>query len=99
MKDGPLYVAEGARLSGRGVGFFFSGDDATLYFDSSSSISLSAPSDGLLAGLLFFEDPAARDARLFSILSDDARELTGTIYLPGGTLVVDADRPIADQSA
>ncbi len=99
IKDGPLYVSENARLSGAGVGFFFSGDDATLYFDSSSSISLSAPREGLLAGLLFFEDPAARDARLFSILSDDARELTGTIYLPGGTLVVDADRPIADQSA
>ena len=99
IKDGPLYVSEGARLAGTNVGFFFAGDDATLYFDSSSSISLSAPVEGLLAGLLFFEDPAARDARLFSILSDDARELTGTIYLPGGTLVIDADRPIADQSA
>lgn len=99
MKDGPLYVSENARLFGRGVGFYFKGDNATLYFDARTSISLSAPTGGPLAGLLFYEDPSARPERLFSILSDDARELTGTIYLPGGTLVVDADRPVADQSA
>jgi putative Flp pilus-assembly TadE/G-like protein len=99
MKDGPLYVSENARIVGTNVGFYFTGNGSTLFLDSNTSISLSAPTSGALAGLLFFEDPAAPKARLFSILSDDARELTGTIYLPNGTLVVDADRPIADHSA
>jgi hypothetical protein len=33
------------------------------------------------------------------ILSDDARNLLGTIYLPRGRLNVDANSPIADKSA
>lgn len=99
LRDGPLYVTENARLYGRNVGFYFKGDSATLYFDAQTSISLTAPATGTLAGLLFYEDPLAKNGRLFSILSDDARELTGTIYLSGGTLVVDADQPVADQSA
>ena len=99
MKDGPLWVGGSARITGEHVGFYFTGDDATLYFGSKTSISLSAPADGQLAGILFFEDRSAREGRLYSILSDDARVLTGTIYLPRATFVVDADRPIADQSA
>ncbi len=33
------------------------------------------------------------------ISSDDARMLLGTIYLPNGRLRVDANKPVADQSA
>jgi hypothetical protein len=34
-----------------------------------------------------------------SILSDDARTLLGTIYMPRGRLIVDATKPIADRFA
>ena len=33
------------------------------------------------------------------ITSDDARVLLGTIYLPVGDLVIDAKKPVVDQSA
>ena len=37
--------------------------------------------------------------RTYRIVSDNARNLLGTIYLPAGRLVIDAKRPVADRSA
>ena len=37
--------------------------------------------------------------REHKILSDDARLLLGTIYMPQGRLIIDATKPIADKSA
>jgi len=37
--------------------------------------------------------------REHKILSDDARVLHGTIYMPKGRLIIDASKPIADKSA
>ena len=33
------------------------------------------------------------------IISDNARTLLGTIYLPVGRLIIDSKRPVADESA
>ena len=99
MKDGPLHVGDSARIEGTHVGFYFTGFQSTLFFGPKTSISLVAPKDGLLAGILFFEEYSSTSGRLFNILSDDARTLTGTIYLPKATLIIDADRPVADKSA
>ena len=99
MKDGPLYITQEARLEGEYVGFFFTGKDSNLYFGPHSDISLSAPKDGDMAGLLFFEERDNKKVRPHAILSDSARKLEGTIYLPAGHLYIDADAPIADKSA
>jgi hypothetical protein len=37
--------------------------------------------------------------REHKILSDNARMLLGTIYMPHGRLIIDANKPIADKSA
>ncbi|KAF0123937.1 MAG: hypothetical protein FD152_3199 [Xanthobacteraceae bacterium] len=99
IKDGPLWVDGGASLSGTYVGFYLSGATSVINFTARSSISLSAPRDGALASLLFFEDRSAPVGRRHLISSDDARMLLGTIYLPNGRLRVDANKPVADQSA
>ncbi|MFN6952339.1 MAG: pilus assembly protein TadG-related protein, partial [Albidovulum sp.] len=99
MKDGPLWVDGGASLSGTYVGFYLSGAASVINFTARSTISLSAPRDGALASLLFFEDRSAPVGRRHLISSDDARMLLGTIYLPNGRLRVDANKPVADQSA
>ena len=52
-----------------------------------------------MAGLLMFEDRGAAKLRPYAILSDGARVLEGTIYLPQSHLYIDADAPIADKSA
>ena len=134
IKDGPLVVDQKGSLSGTDVGMFFTGDQAGLLFDKQSTISLAAPTTGIMAGLLIAEertvgnpvDPTAavigfvggllaplspappptpqplgqtRPLRTYRIISDNARTMLGTIYLPAGRLVIDADKPVADQSA
>lgn len=120
IKDGPLIVDGGGSLSGTEVGFFLTGAASNLTFDADSTISLSAPKDGPLAGILIFDDPAGTSARAkaprsgrgalgranptgaprqHQILSDNARNLLGTIYMPQGEIIIDATKPIADKSA
>ncbi len=126
IKDGPLIVDGNGALLGENTGFYFSGALATLFFDSESTISLTAPKDGVMAGLLFSEEraiPASSGAmppaegpkpkkapkerpspgggglREHRILSDNARVLLGTIYLPASRLVIDSSRDVAGGSA
>jgi hypothetical protein len=99
IKDGALKVAGNARITGNGVGFFITGAATPTIFSANSHISLVAPASGPMAGLLFFEDRDLPVALNHRITSDDARVLLGTIYLPVGSLVIDAKKPVADQSA
>ena len=98
IKDGPLLVADTAVVEGVNVGFYFTGQLARFSFSTGSSISFTAPKDGEMASLLFFASRAQSNVR-YDILSDNARQLLGTIYLPTGTLTIDANQPIADLSA
>ncbi|MBX9931741.1 MAG: hypothetical protein K2Y56_09425 [Methylobacterium sp.] len=124
MLNGALVVKKKAAMAGENVGFFFTGDKGGLLFDKDSIISLTAPKDGPMASLLFFEQrsvvspaappepdgllgtvpvppapPTDTPLRQYRIISDNARMLLGTIYLPAGRLVIDAKNPVADQSA
>ncbi len=98
MKDGPLYVDQAATVSGGGVGFFFTGASARFYFNTGTTVSFAAPKNGSMAGMLFFGS-RSQIGVAHEILSDNARQLLGTIYLPTGLLSIDANKPIADQSA
>jgi Flp pilus assembly protein TadG len=99
FRGGRLEVGKGSVLTGINVALHFSGKDATLQFDPDSSISLTAPKKGDMAGLLITEDRSNPEDQKFNILSNDARMLLGTIYLPKGRLYVGANKPVADQSA
>ena len=128
IKDGPLTVNKKSSFEGQNVGFYFSGDKAGLLFDKDSVVSLTAPRDGAMSGLLFAEergvvDPApaptpeldlitgllpplppllpssAPKMREYRIISDNARVLLGTIYLPSGRLIIDSTKPVSDRSA
>lgn len=128
IKEGPLLVTNTATFSGTDVGFYFSGNNTGLLFNKGSTISLTAPTTGVMAGLLMMEDtqvgsildPAillnallpinpvsltppplgsTTPMRSYRIISDNARTMLGTIYLPASRLVIDASRPVSDQSA
>lgn len=99
IKDAPLRVTGNGSLTGTNVGFFMTGSGAEVQFDTDSIVSLTAPRDGLMAGILLFEDRNAPINRTHSIISNNARNLLGTIYLSRGRLHVAANRPVADQSA
>jgi Flp pilus assembly protein TadG len=99
IKDGPLVVDSNADVRGDGVGFYLTGDKTVFQFLSNARVVLDAPTNGPLAGLLFFEDRAAKADREHVIKSNFVSNLTGTIYLPRGKLVIDATNEVAQQSA
>lgn len=98
IKKGALTVDGTSTLNGDHVGFYLT-QNATFSFTKQSTINLSAPKDGQLAGLLFFEDRNNNIGLNNKITSDNARYLLGTIYLSQATLMIDSTKPVADQSA
>lgn len=116
IKDGPFLVGGNSSLTGEGVGIYLKGLVSNLKFDAETTVSLSAPKDGPMSGLLIYDDPSGATALLNTvvsgkytkllsaprehlILSDNARMLLGTIYMPKGRLIIDANKPVADKSA
>ncbi len=99
MKDGPLHVVNSAKLTGSDVTIFLSGDRARIVFDRGTTIRLEGATSGPTAGMLIMEGRGSRLSRTHDILSNDARQLVGTIYLPRSVLKVDAASTVADQSA
>ncbi|GLS78092.1 TadE/TadG family type IV pilus assembly protein [Oharaeibacter diazotrophicus] len=89
VKDGPLEVANTAVVVGLGVGFYLTGAGAVFDIAANTSINLTAPLTGPLAGMLFFEDRANPEGT-HRIESRDAPVLLGTFYLPKSRLEVGA---------
>lgn len=138
IKDGPLLVDKKATLIGNGVSLHFIGDEAGMLFNTDTTISLTAPVSGTMAGILLSDagpvsnpiDPASflnawnaslgglykcplasppitltpvplrqtSPTRMYRIISNNTRQMHGTIHLPAGRLVLDGERPVADQS-
>jgi Flp pilus assembly protein TadG len=102
IKDGPLTVTSilsRSTLKGSNIGFFLTGNNSALSFLGISTIDLTAPQTGAMAGILIWEDAATATPNMpHLIYSDQARNLLGTIYLPKGHLVIGSPNPVADQS-
>ena len=128
IKNRPLLVKDKATMTGTDVAFYFTGEKTGLLFDKDTTVSLAAPTTGVMAGLLMSEQRAVSDPvdpvigvtdeisglsipptppplgatkpmRTYRIISNNTRTMLGTIYLPAGRLVIDAEKPVADQSA
>ncbi len=62
IKDGPLVVDDHGTLRGTDVAIYLKGNGANMTFAVASTISLSAPKDGPLAGILIYDDPTGAKA-------------------------------------
>lgn len=101
----PLIVKGNAALQGDRVGMYFRGYNSYFRFTENALINISAPETGEMAGILIWEgangvvaDQRNKGANYHQIATSRAQRLTGTIYLPGGRLLVDAPHPVAAQS-
>lgn len=111
VMGGDLIVKDNAVLkmadSSAGAAFYFTGAKSRFVFDDDSTVSLTAPRTGELAGFLFFEDPGRANSGAaplnYDITSKKVSQLLGTIYLKNGVLRIDLDTKgagaIADKSA
>lgn len=100
LNNGGLVIANGGKISGENVGFYLTGalGLSTVQLAPSSTVSLTAPRTSDMSGMLFFEDRSVLFKFPHIIASNDARNLVGTIYLPGNTLEINSTNPIADKS-
>ena len=98
IKNGPFLVALSSQIKGEGVGFYMQGLSFFL-FDPLTKIELSAPTDGPMAGLLFFGSRSQSKLLINTILSSSAQVMLGTIYLPTTTLVVNSLAQVGGKSA
>jgi Flp pilus assembly protein TadG len=99
VEGGEFLIAGQGAVIGHDVGFYLKGPDAVLKFAGNSVVEFSGRSEGNMAGMVFFEDrdaPLGREHRIATLLT---RELTGTIYLPRGRLLIDPKAKVGDQSA
>ena len=99
IKDGPLIVQDGAKISGKGVGFYLTGASASILFAANSSVVLEAPTTGQLTGLLIFASRSTARGNIHKIYSENAQVMVGTIYIPTGELQVDGSANIGGDSA
>jgi Flp pilus assembly protein TadG len=98
ISDGPFEISGNAKVTGNYAGFYLSGRATLLKFLDQASIDLKGAKTGDMAGLLFFEERAAGSGRVHRIRSSNVNELTGTIYLPRGTLKVDPYGTVGEDS-
>jgi hypothetical protein len=98
FQNGGLRVIGDTHLWGKGVQLHFSGNPPpggrVLVFNRSNTINLWAPQHGEGAGLLITGDRVGTTQR-YSIFSDHADVLEGTIYIPNGKMEIGSSQPIA----
>jgi hypothetical protein len=99
ITGGKLDMGDKTQIRGESVSFYFADDAATFDFKDKGLVELSAPKEGPMAGILFYENPNALRAREFKISSNSARKLLGTIYLPNAVLKIVGAGKVAEESA
>ena len=85
IKDGQLLAKSGSMMTGDGVGFYFTGDDATFELTGGASAHFSAPTSGPMAGVIFYADPvtAPNDEKSASVVGGGGDTVfEGTLYFP-----------------
>ncbi|MEY4517383.1 MAG: hypothetical protein RL180_1729, partial [Pseudomonadota bacterium] len=98
--NGPLVVKDKATLRGDDVGLFMTGAAGVIKFMNDATIDLNGRESGAMSGLLIFDDPLQKGSMRAHIVSaSNARNLTGTIYIPNANFVVEPSALVAQDSA
>ena len=98
IRDAPFQVVGTSSINGDGVSFYLDAG-AAIWFGPRTSVRLSASKTGTMAGLLFFGSRTEGRPMRHNILSRNANDVTGTIYLPNGEFVADGDAKIGSVAA
>ncbi len=89
--EGSINVGSGATLSGSGVTLYFT--SGTVQPNSSSTITLSAPTTGEYAGVLIWE--SATNSTGMDPDSSSTSSWQGALYLPDATLTLNSNSNVA----
>ncbi len=86
LRDGGLSLSGGASIEGNGVSILFSGIGSSIDLSGSSSVSLSAPTAGPMAGLVFASG-RGEAIQISRIRGNTSFFLEGNVYLPRHDLI------------
>jgi hypothetical protein len=89
LNGGAFTVGGSATLSGTGVTIVLTGSGTTwasVSVSNGAHITLSAPTTGTTAGLLFFQNPASPTTTNDQFAGTTALSLTGALYFPSQTV-------------
>ncbi len=96
FKDGKFKVSGNSSVQGDGVGFYLTGKKVRVEFTGNSTIDLSAPTEGPMAGLIFYQGPDAdggdefeddfeedrKHKEMYKLKGNSTAIYEGTLYLP-----------------
>ena len=95
LRNGPLKVRQGSRVTADGVTFVFDGNNSNLEIQDGSNFFIRAPKTGDLAGIAFFESVKLGMGKTgaFStgqniINAGSNIEIVGTVYFPTQDIIV-----------
>lgn len=89
INGGSFAVQGGITLTGTGVTIVLTGSGgnyATVTISNGVNVTLSAPTTGTTAGLVFFADPNAPNTLTSSVVGGASVKLTGALYFPTQTV-------------
>jgi Flp pilus assembly protein TadG len=90
LDGGGLTVSGGANIQGTGVSFYNTQGAASykpIVVSGGSSTTLSAPTSGSLAGILFFQDRSIKSSSQNTVSGGSTAGFEGTLYFPTTPLV------------
>ncbi len=90
FSGGSFNIGGGTTLTGTGVTIVLTGTGTnytTVSLGGGASVTLSAPTTGTTAGMLFFQDPKAPTTGSNNFAGGATETLTGALYFPSQTLV------------
>ena len=86
IKGGGLSLSNGSTITGAGVTFFNTAATGYSYgpitLNGGTTVTLSAPTTGSLAGILFFQDPGVGAAAASSFTNGATAIMNGALYFP-----------------
>ncbi len=90
-------VDSNASIVGNGVTFYLAGSNAELQIDSNSTVNVTPPSSGPLAGILFYADDNNSKTHKFD--SNAAANVNGVFYFPNSMLELNSNARIGAGSS
>lgn len=99
IKDGDMEVLGTSSIIGENIGFYFVGNGADLFLYDQVDVQISGPVSGVMAGILIWQEPSGKTAKVFEVASNNVKKLVGTIYIPNGKFLARANAPVAQSSA
>lgn len=100
FRDGELEIRAHGELIGDGVTILLTGDSSTRFVNQAgSTVDISAPANGLFAGIVMAQDPTSIPNKDNLIIGGGYMEFDGVVYYPGQRLEITGNGSISGNSS